>query len=110
MEIMKDTPLHTIRHHKLLRATVEVALEFIHSIVMVPGPSQSEWSYIVRFAPDGAQDLIAFRPKSHKLHGQSYGELVKILSHLLEKSEDDVITILRDESASIPAFAPLEKL
>lgn len=107
---MENLPLHTVSHHSLLRATVKIAREFIHSIVMIPGPTSRAWSYIVRFAPDGAQDLIAFRPKSHKLHGQSYKDLVKMLSHLLEKSEEDIVIILMDEAAAIPSFAPLEKL
>lgn len=94
-----------------MRAVLAVSREFIHSFVTFTADANpDQWSYVLRFSPDGASDMIAVHPEGHPLFGKSYQQLIRTLMVLLEKDERSVVFILVQTAALLPHNTPVEEI
>ena len=103
---MKDSPLLKIPHNILVRAVMKLTKGLYHSFVYQPGAD----SYLLRFDPNGVQDLVAFVPNEFVNAGSTYPHLLHILGILLDMDEKRVIAKLCKTAESITGREPLDKL
>lgn len=98
-EILKEIP-----HQKLVKAVLSLCGTAVHSIVSYPAEKAKDWKYVVRFDPNGAQDLVGFVP-GHE--NQDYTELVRIMGILLNLTPDLVIDQIMRKAKNMKS-SPLE--
>lgn len=92
---MSTEILKQVHYQKLLKAVLRLCGTHIHSIVSFPREKVDQWEYVIRFDPNGIQDIIPFVPDTSR---QDYDELVRIIALVKEITEAEVISSLLSAS------------
>lgn len=94
-----------------MRSVLTIARKYIHSFVtFTSDPDPSQWSYVLRFSPDGASDMIAIHPEGHPLYGKSYQQLIRTIMVMLECNEQRAIFLLVQTAALLDHTIPIEEI